>query len=153
MPNASSVPRTVLNAPLPEIVERLGVSIANAQAALDQNSVAVAQAMGTTTVEIGGAERNLLELGFTPTFYSFTEATIEAKLAFSVHEQTELTVGGSVGVQLSVFAASVNASYTRKYSFEAQGSSSVAARLVSLPPPSQLMELLNQTFTAPEATT
>lgn len=149
MPSAAEVPKIVLNAPLPELIQRLGLSLAKAQAALDENSIATAQAMGNTTVEIDGQPRTLLELGFTPTFYAFTEATVEAKLAFTITEATELSVGAEVGVNYGVFAASVNASYTRKYSFEAQGSSSIAARLVSLPPPAPLLELLNAAAEAP----
>lgn len=151
MPSATDVPRILLNAPLPELIQRLGLSIAQAQAALDENSIATAKAMTTTTADIDGTPRSLLELGFTPTFYAFTEATVEAKLAFTITESTELSVGAELGVNLEVFSASVNASYTRKYSFEAQGSSSIAARLVSLPPPEPLLELLNQLVVAPSA--
>lgn len=143
-PSATDVPRILLNAPLPELIERLGVSIANAQAALDQSSLAIAQAMGTTMVEIDSQPRSLLELGFIPSFYAFTEATIEAKLAFTVTESTEIGVNASVGVDMKVFAASVEASYARKYSFSAEGSSSIATRLVSLPPPTPLLEILNR---------
>jgi hypothetical protein len=144
MPSPTDVPRTLLSAPLPELIERLGVSIANAQSALDQSSLAIAQAMGTTMVDIDGQPRSLLELGFVPSFYAFTEATIEAKLAFTITESTEIGVSASVGVQMQVFAASVEASYSRKYSFSAEGSSSIAARLVSLPPPAPLLEILNR---------
>ncbi|MEX1364404.1 MAG: hypothetical protein AB1Z98_14860 [Nannocystaceae bacterium] len=153
MPSATDVPRILLNAPLPELIQRLGLSVAQAQAALDENSIATAKAMSTTTADIDGTPRSLLELGFTPTFYAFTEATVEAKLAFTITESTELSVGAelNVGSSLTLFSASVNASYTRKYSFEAQGSSSIAARLVSLPPPEPLLELLNRLVVAPSA--
>jgi hypothetical protein len=103
--NATDVPRILLNAPLPELIERLGVSIANAQAALDRSSLAIAQAMGTTMVEIDSQPRSLLELGFVPSFYAFTEATIEAKLSFTITESTEIGVNAEVGVQVGVFAA------------------------------------------------
>ncbi len=41
-------------------------------------------------------------------------------------------------------AATVSVSYARKYAMEASGMSSIAARLVSLPPPEQFMALLRQ---------
>ena len=144
MPSAANLPSELLNAPLPAIVEKLGLAIASAQLALDTNSITVAKTMGETVIDMAGQSRNLLELGFTPTFYAFTEATIETRLAFTITESRELGIGGSVGVNYGVFAASVNASYSRKYSFEAQGSSSIATRLVSLPAPPALLELLNQ---------
>ena len=136
MADATSVPRTLLEAPLPEMIQRLGLAVAEAQAALDRNSIEVAQSLAETMVTLGGAEYSLLALGFTPTFYAFTEATIEAKMTFSVQQSEEFTVGGSISVSaFSIVSASINASYTRKYSFSAEGASSIAARLVSLPAP------------------
>ncbi|MCL1487202.1 MAG: hypothetical protein MH186_04320 [Marinobacter sp.] len=44
--------------------------------------------MAETNVEIGGKQYNLLALGFTPTFYAFTEATVEAKLSYTMSEGT-----------------------------------------------------------------
>lgn len=142
---ALDIPRTLFEAPLPEIIRQLGVAVAQAQAAMDENSIKMAAAMATSMVMIGDVEHSLLSLGFAPTFYAFTEATVEAKLAFSIQESSEKTIGGSLTVgYANIVAASVNASYTRKFSFQAEGSSSIAARLVSLPPPARLMERLNE---------
>lgn len=144
MATAASIPRTLLEAPLPELIQRLGLAVAQAQSALDRNSIDVAKALIDTRIELGDNEFSLLELGFTPTFYAFTEATLEAKLTFSVQEQEEFSIGGSLGVSvMSIVTATINASYTRKYSFQAEGASSIAARLVSLPAPSEFMERLN----------
>jgi hypothetical protein len=150
MPDATSIPRTLLEAPLPELIQRLGLAVAQAQTALDRNSIDVAMSLAETTVTIGTGEHSLLELGFTPTFYAFTEATLEAKVTFSVQEQEEISVGGSLSVSyLSIVSATINASYTRKYSFTAEGSSSIATRLVSLPPPSGFLERLNSLRASP----
>lgn len=144
MPDETTVTRTLLEAPLPELIQRLGLAVAQAQTALDQNSIAVATSLAETRVTIGEEEFSLLELGFTPTFYAFTEATVEAKVTFSVQMSEEFTVGGELSVSyLSIVTATINASYTRKYSFTAEGASSIAGRLVSLPPPSEFMERLN----------
>ena len=149
MADPTSIPRTLLEAPLPELIQRLGLAVAQAQSALDKNSIEVAASMAATMVTLGDKQHNLLDLGFTPTFYAFTEATVEAKVTFSVQESTELTVGGSLSVNvLSIVSATVNASYTRKYSFQAEGASSIAARLVSLPAPSGFLERLNALRTA-----
>ena len=131
MADATTVPRTLLEAPLPELIQRLGLAVAQAQSALDRNSIDVAKAMAEAKVTIGPNEHSLLELGFTPTFY----------------------VGGSLSVSyLSIVSATVNASYTRKYSFQAEGSSSIATRLVSLPAPSGFMERLNSLLATPPET-
>ena len=69
---------------------------------------------------------------------------MEAKLTFSVQQSEEFSIGGELKVSvLSIVSATINASYTRKYSFAAEGASSIAARLVSLPPPSGFLERLN----------
>lgn len=140
-----------MNSPLPQMVERLGTAIANAQYAMDRNSVQIATMMGDREehgIRLGGENRNrsLLELGFTPSFYQITEATIDARVAFSMSESREvsLSVGVEVGVNVYfvMVAASVNASYTNKYSFEASGSSAITTKFVAVPPPTILTNLL-----------
>ncbi len=144
MSAGTTVTNALVNSPLPLLIEKLGLAVASAQAALDKNSIAVAQEMATTTVNINNEEYNLLSLGFSPTFYAFTEATVEAKLEFSVAESEEFAVGAEVGVQAGIVAVSVSASYARKFEMSAEGSSSIAARLVSLPAPDRLNDLLNE---------
>lgn len=150
MSEVPSTTRSLLSAPLPQIIEKLGVSIAQAQMALDQNSVQIAQELSQTEVEIGDDSYNLLSLGFVPSFYAFTEATVEAKLSFSMTESTEtsINVGAQVGVSYGVFmaAASVDVGYARKFSVSSEGMSSIAARLVSLPPPEIFIERLRREF-------
>lgn len=150
MSAVTDVTRSLVTAPLPQIIEQLGLSIAKAQAALDSNSVAIAKEMSATEVEIGGDTYNLIALGFLPTFYAFTEATVEAKLSFSMTESTEfgikVGVSGGVNVGIAMVAASVDVSYARKFSVSAEGTSSIAARMVSLPCPDQLSEILRRSL-------
>lgn len=150
MPVTPKVTRSLQNAPLPQIIERLGSAIAEAQAALDTNSVSVAEQMAAADLEVGGERHNLLSLGFMPTFYSFTEATVEAKLSFSMAESIErsISVGGEVGGVAGpvMFGASIDVSYARKFSVSAEGTSSIAARLVSLPPPEAFTALLRRHY-------
>lgn len=148
MAETPQVTRSLMSAPLPQIIEQLGLSIAKAQGALDANSVKIAQQMAETEVEIGEETYNLLSLGFTPTFYAFTEATVEAKLSFSMSETTETSVdvgvSASGGVGFVMVAASVDIGYARKFSVSSEGQSSIAARIVSLPPPDMLTEVLRR---------
>ncbi len=145
MSNAiSTITNTLTNSPLPLLIEKLGLSIAEAQAALDANSVATAAKMAATKVDIGGQEYNLIGLGFTPTFYAFTEASIEAKMEFSMSESESFSGSLSLGIQAKVVAVSVSASYARKFDMSAEGSSSIATRMVSLPAPENLKQILNE---------
>ena len=68
----------------------------------------------------------------------FTRATTE----------TSINVGAQVGVSYGVFmaAASVDVGYARKFSVSSEGMSSIAARLVSLPPPEIFIERLRREF-------
>lgn len=148
-----AVTRALVQAPLPQIIEKLGVAVAQAQAALDRNSIETAKALAEAEVELGGETYNLLTLGFTPSFYTFTEATVEAKLSFTMTESTELSVGVSVsaGVNVGVFmaAATVDVAYARKFSVTSEGVSSIAARLVSVPAPDVFTQLLRRTYERP----
>ncbi len=139
--------QTLSSMPVPMMLEQLGVSIAKAQAALDANSIRMAKEMSEVEVEMGDKSYNLLSLGFTPTFYAFTEATIEVKMEMSIAESesyggtASLNYGkshnqeGESGTESSMFGISVSAHYSRKFSVNAEASSSIAAKLVSLPAP------------------
>lgn len=150
MAETPSVTRSLVTAPLPQIIEKLGLAIAQAQYALDSNSIELTKAMAETEVEIGAEKYNLLTLGFLPSFYSFSEATVEAKLSFTMTETTEtsVAVGVSAGVSYGVFmaAASIDVSYARKFSVSTEGASSIAARLVSLPAPDIFTQVLKREY-------
>lgn len=173
---ANQINQTLMSAPLPLLIEKLGFAIANAQVALDRNSIDLANKMARLTIPIEGKEYNLISLGFTPTFYAFTEATIEAKLSFSLAVSESFSIGGSFSTgsnsssngssnsnssttvgntsmsssteekinKTGIMAVSIDASYSRKFDMSAEGSSSIAARIVSLPPPDKLKALLQE---------
>lgn len=151
---ANQAVQNLLQSPLPQMLEQLGNAIATAQFAMDQNAIQIARVMTDKSQGLELSEGNklsLLELGFTPTFYHLTEATIEARVAFSTSESREISVGATIGGSIGFFAASVNASYTAKYSFDASGSSAITARFVSVPPPSVFHERLRAGMSAPAA--
>ena len=139
-----AITNSITNAPLSIMIEKMGVSIATAQAALDGNSIELLKKLATDTITINGAETNLLNLGFVPTFYAFTEASFEMKMEFYMAESQSFSIGGSIGVSVGIVSASVNASYARKFEQSASGSSSIAARMVALPPPENLLEMLKE---------
>src|SRR4051812_20895090 len=130
----ADIARMLEQAPLGSLVESLGIAIANAQFAMDQNSLAILEKMAAEEVTLHNGSKpvtkTLLDLGFSPSFYHITEANVEARVAFSSSQSQEATVGASVrvGSAFSMVCAQVNASYTNKYSFHAEGSSSISAR-------------------------
>lgn len=165
----NQVGRELLNAPFPELVRTLGVGIAEAQYALDRVSIKIAQLMAgfkldeqenlvrdeTSLIKLreGDPGVSLLALGFTPTFYQFVETYIELKLAISMKKEEEVkaesSIGGVAWSPIGVMAASVNASYSQKYQYEANGSSEMRTKLVTVPAPamfeSRLKQLMDET--------
>ncbi len=98
---------------------------------------------------------SMMELGFTPTFYQFIDTIIEVKIAIQVCREgtragtthSEKKVAGvearrrsgqdssKTGVRSVVTTTTVDASYSSKYSYSAEGSSLLRTKLVPVPPP------------------
>jgi hypothetical protein len=124
----------------------------------------------TETVEITGArvrpsgvERttmSMLQAGLFPTFYQFTEASIEVKIAITMHEDTEseaqISGPGSLGLRPSrAFASTVDYRTQNTYSYDANGASVLRATLRPVPPPSRLQPTITtiNTFADPPTVT
>lgn len=170
MSTTPKVIQQITNAPLPMMLEKLGMSIANAQSALDANSIRLANELATVKINLGDEEYNLLSLGFAPTFYAFTEASVEMKMEFSMAESE--SYGGALGfsygntsnsnnnsntdnsssdsTSTQMFGVSISAHYSRKFSSSAEGSSSIAAKIISLPAPDIYLEILKSTIKTEE---
>jgi hypothetical protein len=100
------------------------------------------------TVRASGAapvEMTLLQAGLLPTFYQFTEASLEVKLSISMKEtETRETTGTPLGRKLSrlgvlAFGSPVDYRTSNTYSYAAQGSSVLRATLRPVPPPPRLI--------------
>ena len=106
----------LLAVPFPEMIQRLGVGVAEAQLKMDKVSMRIARLMagydeaedeGDVDNPVGlpedagiksprylvdfgdGKSYSLLELGFTPTFYQFVDTVIELKMSIAVTRTTE----------------------------------------------------------------
>lgn len=135
--------------PLPSLLNQLGGAIAGAQRELDLNSIRMAMQLGDAEnhgVDVDDEKKSLIELGFAPVFYHFTEATIDIRVSLSSSTSkessfsTSATVGGAV--YFVMFAATVSASFATKYSFKSEASSSIVARISSIPPPNAFQNWL-----------
>jgi hypothetical protein len=115
---------------------------------------------------------SMLELGFSPTFYQFVDTIIEVKIAIKITRTVEVgrrsrntaeasasSSTRSAGVRLGFGRASVNsgatnnsqattsqvdASYSAKYGYSAEGSSLLRTKLVPIPPPPILEERIRR---------
>ena len=93
----------LLDVPMSEIVERMGRAIAEAQLRLDQLSIRTAILLGETRLDMRDAagalvSRSLLELGFVPSFYHFTETTIDVNVTLSIRVEESFDVGLDVSL-------------------------------------------------------
>jgi hypothetical protein len=103
-----NVGQELLNVPFPEMVTQLALAIAEGQLALDMNSIDVARALATTTLDEGSVvvameetvdadgnviaskpvfnqqELSLLAFGLNPTFYQFSESTIDVRMEITM---------------------------------------------------------------------
>lgn len=96
--DASVVGQLLQDVPLGRMVENLGLAIATAQERLDNVAVEATLRLANTNTTLLDADgntvsRSLLELGFTPTFYQFTEATLEVSFIASMQVAEALGVG------------------------------------------------------------
>ncbi|MEL6841267.1 MAG: hypothetical protein AAFP85_18430 [Pseudomonadota bacterium] len=137
-----SVGQELLNTPFPEMVSKLAIAVAESQTKLDMNSTEVASYMGQQKIQLPDLskpdkqkEYSLVAMGFLPTFYAVQEAEIEVKMAITMAKTKE--VGGSASAKAGwgPFAASVNASYSSRYAYSQEGSSTLRVKLAPADPP------------------
>jgi hypothetical protein len=150
------------------MITAFGSGIADAQRRLDYVSLRIARAMGgldpaafappgeqpregaappPAFIGPSGRGYNLLELGFAPTFYAFTEAVMEVRMAVSTSEEVartdplkpklkvSLSLGrGEVGVRVQT----ITGTYSCRYQYASESSSRLRSKLASIPAPAPL---------------
>lgn len=157
----ASVGQELLAVPLPEMVMKLGLGIAEAQKALDENSVETAKMLAETTVPLVMAvtqtiaadgtvsftnadpvDVSLLQIGLLPTFYQFSEATIDVTMDIktTTSVETNIKVGVKAKAGFGCFSASVSVdvSHNRKFGKEVRGTSHLITKMVPVPPPPRI---------------
>lgn len=103
---------------------------------------------------------SMLECGFTPTFYQFVDTIIEVKISIKYTQEGSYNTSASVANQSpakrigkgfkkiksgkTVQIAQVNASYSQKYSYSAEGSSLLRTKLVPIPAPTMLEQRIQR---------
>lgn len=152
----SSVGQDLLNVPFGDMVLQLASAIAEGQHKLDLVSIEIAKIMGDSEkayVELpkltavgddfeGTEKLSLIGAGFFPTFYQFVDSIIEVKMAISMTRTTKAQVSVKAKAKFLCFSASVNASYSSKYSYSVEGSSLIRTKIVPVPVPAVLEERL-----------
>jgi hypothetical protein len=149
----TDIGKELLNVPFPEMVVKLASAIAEGQMEMDKICCNIAKMMGDSkkvSIELPDLTKDdnstiktsLIGAGFQPTFYQFTDTIIEVKMAMSMTKSSEASISTKAGGNWGICSASVNASYTSKYSFEASGSSLLRTRITPVPPSTFVQKLL-----------
>ncbi|HLQ83855.1 MAG TPA: hypothetical protein VK121_08470 [Pseudogracilibacillus sp.] len=152
----ANVGQELLNVPFGDMVLKLATAIAEGQYKLDQTSCEIAKFMGDvkaapvslpdlTVGEGEGStiETSLIGAGFQPTFYQFTDTIIEVKMAITMNKSTEKSASVSAKGGFACFSASVNASYSSKYSYSVEGSSLLRTKITPVPPNNFMQRILD----------
>ena len=148
-----------------DLVRMLAEGIADAQTSLDRASADLVEELAATTVSIvpqvtetigedgkitfeqaEPQEVSLLSLGVTPTFYQFSQATVEVVMDIKVVEQEQVREDGKRSYGL--FAGTADVRVERKLNRDVTVHSKVTATLVPVPMPLRL-EPVRTTTTPP----
>ncbi len=176
MPKApSNIGKALMDVPFPEMIRQMGLGIAEAQYALDKVSIRITQLMAgfsedeegkmvpdvTALIKLSEDSEavSLLSLGFTPTFYQYVDTVFELKMAMSMTSSREASASISVDAAARVgmfsnyaaLSTSVNASYSQKYQYSAEGSSLMRTKLVSIPAPTILEDRIRALISQEES--
>jgi hypothetical protein len=156
-----SVGQELLDVPLPDMVTKLALGIAAAQRALDDNSINTAKALATETIDVipqivetiaadgsvtfvsaTPVTMSLIQVGLFPTFYQFSEASIEVEMDIktTTSSETNVKVSAEAKVGFACWSASVRAevSHNRKFAKEVHGTSKLITKMVPVPPPPRI---------------
>lgn len=144
--------------------------IANLRA-LERNNKAAVAGIFETQVPVP-TRLSLLELGFAPVFYAFVDTIIEVKISISITtesssttttESTGRSVQGNIAFRgipflrgrmnrtREVSTSQVNATYSNRYSYTAEGSSLLRTKLSPVPTPAILEERIRASMAAEQA--
>jgi len=143
--------RELPGALLADLVPQLAEAIAEGQAKLDLSAAEVAQQLAGTRVQFvpeirqiidekgntkfeTAVEVSLLELGIQPTFYAFSEATVEVAMDLKIVEDTQSTTTSKT----VLFANTQSLRLERKLNRNVTISSKIMAKLVPVPAPQLL---------------
>lgn len=139
-----NIGRELLNVPFGDMVHQLSGAIAWGQYQMDRSSIEIAKLMSKKDdengIEIGTDKLSLVEAGFLPTFYQFTDTIIEVKIAITMAISKDISVAVKAKGGYGAYSATVNASYSSKYSYSVEGSSLIRTKISPVPPPEILVE-------------
>lgn len=128
--------------------EEAGETVANPR----DTRITFGYTVNPTTGERTPAKVSMLELGFSPTFYQFVDTIIEVKISIKITRSSEYSQTVRTNTETkrwgwklfrggnTVQTTQVDATYSSKYGYTAEGSSLLRTKLIPIPPPAILEE-------------
>jgi len=116
----------VLISPLERVISRIGQGLADAQRAMDLNSIAL-----QSQIENDPALR---ESGIEATWYHMPETEVELKLALNFRREDKVKNNKFISRKFRMYGAPLNAVYQNAFRSEVSGSSQIKFKIVSIPP-------------------
>jgi len=128
-----------VSAPLGDLIASVGRGVADAQRALDAQTIENFKGIYGSGAE---AFKALRELGYQPTWYQIPEATAEIAIALTLSGEASSVPGEPSAMvpkasRLRVYGAPVDAGYASRYNYEVRASSTLKFRIVPVPPSTQ----------------
>ena len=122
---------------IPEITEVVtGEDIAVEVSGHDTIHVTGARVNGTPSDPV---TMSALQAGILPTFYQFSNATIQLKMTVQLRQVEQEDEDGTKGLAILAFGSHVNFRTQNTFTYSAEASSSVTAVLVPVPPPGRVV--------------
>jgi len=138
-----------VSAPLGDIIASVGQGVADAQAALDQGSLEqtlrLYQAGDDKTMQM------LKDIGYQPTFYTIPEAEGDITVAMKMELTSTENTGSTANTlnprksKIRMYATPVDAGYSNRYSYTAEIQARIRFKIVPIPPPDNLSNLIPST--------
>lgn len=115
------------SAPIETLIIALGQGLAQAQQALDQNSI--------QTQETIDADPVLSKYGLQATWYQFPSVNLQLKLALSIAQVQTPPPPNAPGPGTLIVAQPLSAAYQAHFNYDAQAASQITVTLAPVPPP------------------
>lgn len=123
-----------LTAPLGDLISSVAKGVADAQQALDlQTITSLKELYGSGQ----GVQEELRRLGYQPTWYKIPEVEAEIIMSLTIGERENIDVDQSV----KLYAAPIDASYSNRYDYDIKGASKLKFKIVPVPPSPQAEEI------------
>ncbi len=138
---ANNTQQTIQDAlifPLPLLLTQTAQAVAEAQLALDETSMRLQQELDLLSAEAqaeaGEAPAGLARFQIDATWYHIPEVEVNLRMSLSMEVREQVSSGGKKVFRPKLLSIPHNARSKNLTNFEAGGTSTIKARIVSIPP-------------------